>query len=58
MRNAIPALVLTLASATSAWADLAPDPTNPTEPMGALVWLSGLAVLLAAGIWYMRRRKK
>ena len=50
-------LTLTLAAALPARADLAPEPTDPTTPEGAIVWLSILAAAAAlAVIWFRRKR--
>jgi hypothetical protein len=50
-------MIATLAAAAPAWADLAPDPTNPATPDGAMVWLAVAAAVAAlALIWFRRKR--
>jgi hypothetical protein len=51
------ALTLALVASAPAYADLAPDPTDPTTPDGAVAWIAVIAAAAAlAVIWWRRRR--
>ena len=45
-----------VASASRAWADVAPDPTDPTEPVGILLY--ALIALALGGLGYALYRKR
>jgi hypothetical protein len=50
-------LTLAIAAALPVRADLAPEPTDPSTPEGAVVWISIIAAVAAlALIWFRRRR--
>lgn len=55
--RAIAALTLAFSAAAPAFADLAPNPADPSTPDGAVAWLAVIAAIAAlAAIWWRRRR--
>lgn len=55
--RAFTTLTLALAAALPARADLAPEPTDPSPPEGAFVWIAVIvAVAALVTIWWRRRR--
>ena len=57
MRHAMTTLALSMLLTRAALADIAPDPTNPLEPLGAITWAAVLGVIAVGGyVWYRRRK--